>query len=131
MLRARSIFSEPSQDDGRRISVMSRHTLPDGITPDPRLSAELYDEHWPALGPPATLIGAYYKRDLPWHSFAEQYTEHLRSPEAAARLADLIALAVSETVTVLCVEETPDRCHRRLLVEECLRQAPEIAIEVL
>lgn len=43
MLKTKCIKDKPSLDDGERISVMSRHTLCDGETPDPEITLDSYD----------------------------------------------------------------------------------------
>lgn len=61
MLKSKSILAPKEETDGTRISIMSRHTLNDGVTPDPRLTPDLYDEHRPVLAAPARAVGGYYK----------------------------------------------------------------------
>ena len=51
MLFTESILSERHPDSGTRISVMSRHTLNDGVTPDPRIIPASYDEHISQMAP--------------------------------------------------------------------------------
>ncbi|MBI5803556.1 hypothetical protein HY448_02625, partial [Candidatus Pacearchaeota archaeon] len=63
-LYTKCILSAPSYVDRVRISVMSRHTLNDGITPDERITSEKFNLHVPELAPPLKLIGDYYKRNL-------------------------------------------------------------------
>lgn len=70
ILRTSCILIPRSPIDGIRISVMSRHTLNDGKTPDHRLMG-MFDEHRPELGPAPKLIGDYY-RGLSWAEFAEK-----------------------------------------------------------
>lgn len=57
MLKSKSILAEIDANDGKRISVMSRHTKSDGQTPDERLTPDRYDEHRPELAAPARLVG--------------------------------------------------------------------------
>jgi len=130
MLKTNSIKSVIQPSDGNRISIMSRHTLSDGISPDPDISSESYHEWWPELSPPAFLVGAYYKRELSWSDFEVIYKEHIRRPEIAKKIIELIELTTNEVITVLCIEDKPDRCHRRLLAEECLILYPELAVEI-
>ncbi len=130
MLNTRSIKSKIQSADGKRISIMSRHTLSDGVTPDPEIFQELYDEWWPELSPPGLLIGSYYKRGLAWSEFKEQYVDYLRQQNVAAKIADLIDLANNGVVTVLCVEDQPEQCHRRLLAEECLLLEPGLIVNI-
>lgn len=128
-LNTKPIKSERAVEDGIRLSVMSRHTHPDGVAPDIEITENSFDEHWPELGPPPKLIGAYYKRGLPWKEFAEQYTHYLQAnPEHTERLIGL--LAIQKTVTLLCVEDSPDYCHRRLLAEHCTKTGNRINLNI-
>ncbi|MFA6043088.1 MAG: DUF488 domain-containing protein [Patescibacteria group bacterium] len=110
---------------------MSRHTLPDGQTPDPAIPVTSLDGHWVELAPPAKLVGAYYRSELRWHEFEQRYLAYLQSSGPAnKRMAQLIGLALVENVTVLCVEESATHCHRRLLAEECKRRNPSVEIRI-
>lgn len=105
---------------------MSRHTLPDGVTPDPAIRSELFDWWWPELAPPPALIGAYYKRGLRWERFEEKFLKYLFSAEE--KLCELVVLAQSADVTILCIEEHPAHCHRRLIALAC--QGIDSSLEV-
>ena len=110
---------------------MSRHTLPDGETPDPEIvKGQNYTWHWPELGPPPQLVEDYYKRNLPWEEFETRYLEHLRQPEIMSTLRKLLELARTQRAIALCVEPTPEHCHRRLLAEECKRIAPDLEVYI-
>lgn len=128
MLRTKTIISQRSAADGVRISVMSRHTLSDGKTPDSRISADKYDEWWRELAPPASLIGAYYKRGLSWPEFTERFLEYLRMSSTRDVVERLMTRALREDVTLLCIEPTPEQCHRRLVAEECVRLCPHLPV---
>lgn len=117
--------------DGLRISVMSRHTLNDGTTPDPEITPDMFETHWPQLAPPPELIGSYYRNKTSWEAFVVKYLDHLRTnPDAKKCMANLVSLALTSNVTVMCVEPEPVRCHRRLLAEECKRQHPELEVSI-
>jgi uncharacterized protein YeaO (DUF488 family) len=131
MLQTKSILAPISHDDGLRISVMSRHTLSDGVTPDHRIHQGLFDQWWPELAPAASLVGDYYKRELDWSRFEAAYIEQLHQPDAVRRIGSLILLARVQVVTLLCIEDEPVQCHRRLLAEACARVAyPELELRV-
>lgn len=130
MLRTKSFRAALDPLDGKRISVMSRHTLSDGITPDPEITPELFDEWWAELAPPPRLVGDHYKRNLPWDRFASIYLEHLRKPDVSGRVLWLAQRALVEDITVLCVEIEPEQCHRRLLAEEALALEPNLTIYI-
>ncbi len=130
-LRTKSIHAPITREDGYRISVMSRHTLNDGITPDPLITDESFNEWKKELAPPDTLVGSYYRRNLPWVEFEKQYIDFLQKPEQRVNLENLISqLKTENTITLLCVEEHPDHCHRRLLAQECQKINPEIQLVI-
>jgi uncharacterized protein YeaO (DUF488 family) len=130
-LKTKSIHAPSDKTDGHRISIMSRHTLNDGVTLDPLITEESYDKWLKELAPPDTLIGAYYKRGLPWDKFERQYVEFLRKIETQSAVEQLLDLVKTQNVTLLCVEDTPEYCHRRLLAEECQRLEPNLELTVL
>lgn len=117
VLRSKSILQPIEAHDGTRVSVMSRHTLNDGITPHPQITDEMYDYHMDSLAPPAKLLGDYYKRGLSWQDFEEGYREFLNRDETIQAIECLSYLALNRTVTLLCIEEDDSFCHRRLLIE--------------
>lgn len=116
--------------DGIRMSVMSRHTLNDGTTPDPTITPELFDIWYPELAPPPTLLGDYYKRGLSWAEFEDRYNEHLDLPAIDKALRWLARQAMSLDITVLCTEESPQQCHRRLLVARCKVLLPDLQVSI-
>jgi len=112
-----------------RISIMSRHTLNDGVTPDIRLEG-MFAEHWPQLGPPSTLIGQYLRKEISWYNFDRGYSSYLAT-QAQAEVDQLMDKIASEDVIVLCIEaEELDvaklKCHRRLLLEHIRRLTPDL-----
>lgn len=126
VLYTKCIFKEKSLEDGVRISVMSRHTLNDGKTVDIRIKD--YDEHLKILAPSDRLIGDYYKRGLSWDDFSKNYLDYIRSQEVSLYVKDLARRALTENISLLCVEETADKCHRKLLAEECKLYEPLLEV---
>ncbi len=128
-LYTKCILEEKETSDGIRISVMSRHTLNDGVTLDTGITDSSYDEHYPELAPLPKLIGDYYKRGLHWEQFEILFREQIKNPSAQVILGDIAIRSLYENVTLMCIEKEPHFCHRRLLVEECKRLLPEITVE--
>jgi hypothetical protein len=56
VLKSKCILAPQEKEDEERISIMSRHTLNDGITPDSRISTNLYTKHDTILAPNPKLI---------------------------------------------------------------------------
>jgi len=134
MLKTRCIYTTPEPQDGVRISIMSRHTLSDGVTPDPAIVPASYHLWVPELGPPPKLIGDHYKRNLPWEQFEARYLTHLQQ-EATRDIRLLIEEAHLHDITLLCCEPEPEKgkillCHRRLLAEYCKELEPKLEILV-
>jgi uncharacterized protein YeaO (DUF488 family) len=127
MLYTKSIHKLPEKSDGRRISVMSRHTQNDGKTPDPMIQA--YDAWYRQLAPPDKLVGDYYLRGLSWDAFSVGYTNYIRKKGIDVLVRRLAQEALASDITILCVEETADKCHRRILAEECQRYEPSLVVE--
>ena len=128
MLQTKSILSPMLDSDGSRISIMSRHTLDDGITPNPLITRDKFAIHLPQLAPSPKLIGDYYKRNLPWEEFEARYLQEIRAEPAREFVRFLSRMSLKTVITILCIEETADYCHRRLLADECRRLEPEIKI---
>lgn len=128
MLYTKCILLPSSPDDGWRISVMSRHTLNDGITPDPRIQVYGFNEWLLRVAPPDILIGDYYKRGLSWEDFESRYLEHIRQPHVCKLVRGLAHGALVSDITLLCIEDTAEHCHRRLLAEECQKYEPLLKI---
>lgn len=130
LLKTRSIKAPKKDDDGMRISVMSRHTLADGVTPDPEILHEAYDAWWKVLGPPPKLIGAYCRGEISWEEFAEEFRAYLSLPQGGLYLLRLISCARAFSVTILCVEDAPEHCHRRLIAEMCFAIDPSLEVVI-
>ncbi|MFA4955136.1 MAG: DUF488 domain-containing protein [Patescibacteria group bacterium] len=136
MLLTKCIYLSKSAEDGLRVSIMSRHTLANGTTPDLQITSSSYDMHWPELGPPTRLIGKYLRHEIDWPGFEEVFVQFLRTG-AAPHLDRLIHLALTQNVTLLCREKSGVdmidgklACHRRLVAEECKRLRPELALSI-
>ena len=129
------ILNPPDKESKRiRVSVMSRHTLNGGITPDTRITPDLYDVHCPLLGPSSELIRAWYQigknppPKISWEVFEMRYLEEIRSLKKAYLVKLLAYFASRMNITLLCIEKSSKHCHRRLLAEECQRLQPSLEV---
>lgn len=129
-LYTRCIKAPKRESDGMRISVMSRHTLDDGVTPDPEITSDMYEKWWKELGPPPKLIGPYRRKEISWNNFERCFRTYLVLPGPELLLRYLIRHAEISPITILCVEETPEQCHRRLIAEICKEIAPFLEIHI-
>lgn len=130
MLKTRSIKAPKRNDDGVRISVMSRHTLVDGKTPDPAIVPDMYDEWMRELAPPPALIGAYCRGDIEWDDFAKLFRDYLLLPYVEVFVRRLMRRAEQSVITIMCVEDDPKKCHRRLIAELCGEINPSLEVKI-
>ena len=130
MLKTKSILYNKEATDGLRISVMSRHTLNDGVTPHPEILDSSYDEWIQILAPPARLIGDYYNRGLHWDKFEQRYLDYIRTSNIQIEVHKLAERSLDSVITLLCIEGSPEYCHRRLLAEECKRYQPDLVLSI-
>lgn len=123
------LYPEQAPPEAIKISIMSRHTLNDGVTTDQRIprSGLVWLRQ---LAPPDRLVGDYYKRGLPWDEFAKKYLEHLNQPKTQKFVKLIANLAINKDLIVLCIEETPKYCHRRLLLEYIQKLYPNLPITI-
>jgi len=129
MLYTKSIIKPKSLEDGLRISVMSRHTLNNGITPDPRITPNSYDEWFKDLAPSDSLIRDYYKQKFSWDLYKEKYLNFLKQKKISIKIKGLAKRTLRQNITLLCIEEDAEHCHRKLLAEECQRYEPSLEVE--
>ncbi|MBP6910443.1 DUF488 family protein [Patescibacteria group bacterium] len=126
MLKSKSILAEKSPDDGLRVSIMSRHTLNDGITQDERLTPDRFDEHMPEFAAPGWAVGGYYRGELSRNEYVNHYRAHVETQREKVRA--LIIEALTKDITVMCIEDSPELCHRKIFIEYCQELADVLSL---
>ena len=62
-----------------------------------------------------------------WHNASFQgFADYMQTPEFRVHLDDLIELAKSERVAIMCAEAVPWRCHRSLIADALLARRIEV-----
>lgn len=69
--------------------------------------------HVPDLAPSADLLSDYRAGDLTWDAYEERYCDLLEK----RKVEDVLDPKLVADGVLLCSEDTPERCHRRLAVE--------------
>ena len=70
--------------------------------------------HEPLLAPTQDMLDSLKKRRGAWHEYEERFMRLM----AERRVEDQLERAMfAEPTVLLCSEPTPERCHRRLVVE--------------
>ena len=69
--------------------------------------------HLPVLAPTKQILDAYKKHCGDWSTYETQFLNLMR----ARRVEQTVAREIISDGCLLCSEDTPDYCHRRLVVE--------------
>jgi uncharacterized protein YeaO (DUF488 family) len=108
MIKTKSIYYHKKEpDDGTRILVMRR--WPRGISKDQA------DEWRKDLGPSSELLKQWNKGEIAFAEFRERYLKEIQ--DKTEEVQELAMRARTETITLLCHEESEDHCHRKMLKE--------------
>lgn len=82
-------------------------------------------EHLPQLAPTEELRKKF-KQDKNWDEYKRVYLQLLDERDALALLEQYSE--ANQTICLLCSEDKPDRCHRRLLAEYIQSHSPNIEV---
>ena len=103
MLRTKSIQAPKEAGDGIRISIMCK----------PRGD---YDMLISALAPCESLLNSYHENEMSWDEYEREFLLEMdNNPDSKRMMQFLITIAEIVDVTILCWEENPEKCHRRLI----------------
>ena len=80
--------------------------------------------HEPLLAPTKEILDAYKKKETTWSEYEKQFNDLLISRKAHT----LLSSSEIHMACLLCSEPTPDKCHRRLVVEFFKNHFEEIEI---
>lgn len=92
--------------------------------------AELCDMayvHRPELAPTQEMLDDYKKRASGWSAYEERFLALMQE----RRIQDTLARDLVDNAVLLCSEEKPHQCHRRLVAEYLAEQWGDVAIEHL
>lgn len=82
-------------------------------------------EHETSIATPETLLNKY-KKDHDWGYYEKEFNKLLRDP-SLKKTYDRI-LEDKHTICLLCSENKPDKCHRRLILEYIKNNIQDIEI---
>lgn len=86
--------------------------------------------HLLSLAPTKELLDGYKKKAIYWPEYEKRYRELLENRADEGTLDSLSRLNL-DGMCLLCSEETPERCHRRLAAEYFRNKYPEKNIEII
>ncbi len=79
------------------------------------------------LAPAAEMLAAYQKRQCDWAAYEQQFLELMKE----RHIETAIAPELLDNACLLCSEEKPHQCHRRLVAEYLQQHWPTVEIEHL
>lgn len=79
---------------------------------------------------PPKIVGTYYRKEINWQEYIKTYNDHLKTTDVQELVKQLTERALKQNITILCIEDTPEYCHRRLLAEECRRIEEKLVISL-
>jgi uncharacterized protein (DUF488 family) len=83
--------------------------------------------HYPDLAPTKAILDAYKKQKGEWGIYEQQFFQLMKERHAEK----IISREVLDQGCLLCSEDTPDHCHRRLVAEYLQDKLGDIHIEHL
>lgn len=83
--------------------------------------------HEPMLAPTSGMLGAYRKKTVSWDEYEAQFVSLMKERQIESLMSrDIIADSV-----LLCSEDKPTRCHRRLVAEYLAEHWGDVEIKHL
>jgi uncharacterized protein (DUF488 family) len=81
--------------------------------------------HLPDLAPTKDILDAYKKNNGDWNMYQRNFLQLMK----IRRVEDNLARALLDGGCLLCSEDKPDQCHRRLVAEYLKEKWGEVEIE--
>jgi len=83
--------------------------------------------HEPLLAPTQEMLDDYRKRKGDWKEYERQFLDLI----ARRRIDEVLSPQLFDDACLLCSEETPEHCHRRLVVEYLKEKWTSVDVEHL
>ena len=114
-VRLKRVYEPASPDDGYR--VLSTRYWPRGV---PRLAC---DEYIAKTAPSRELLREFKHEGLSWENYVPRYLDEMRGDDARSVIERLATIAKSGSMTLMCICEDENRCHRSLLRDLIIKAA--------
>ncbi len=117
-LHTASVARKRQKNDGIRISIMrfNRHYYE-------------YDMWINSLAPSRELLFAYKEGKINWGQYETRFRKEVLEKNKDV-IKGLGHMASNLEVTLLCWEDSPEYCHRRLVAEECKKYYPNLEVVI-
>jgi uncharacterized protein (DUF488 family) len=118
---ARTFFSKLKQSGAKRlidvrlnnVSQLAGFTKRDDLLYFLDAICQMEYLHIPALAPTQGILDAYKKQKGDWNVYEDQFLALMRE----RRIEDTVSRAMIDDSCLLCSEDLPGHCHRRLVAE--------------
>ncbi len=117
-LFTKSVQVPASPEDGIRVCIMRRPG-----------EDVVWDIWMPHLAPSHEVLTARHQNTMTKPEFNIWFAENVLEKERQY-IDVLIEMAKKHTVTILCWEEDPVTCHRKLVADECKRIDPSLDVVI-
>ena len=114
-VRLKRVYEPASPDDGYR--VLATRYWPRG---GPKSAV---DEYTTKTAPSRELLREFKHEGLTWEQYVPRYLEEMRAEAAIDDIKRLAAIAKSGSMTLMCICEDENRCHRSLLRDLIIKAA--------
>jgi len=84
-----------------------------------------FDIWMPILSPSNVLLNNYHNGKYQWEKFKKIFINEVVNNQKKF-LKFLVSISLKQKVTILCWEEKPNFCHRRLIIEACQKINPHL-----
>ena len=95
------------------VSQLSGFAKRDDLAYFLRTIGQMGYEHMPLLAPTAEILNAYRKKEIDWVDYERLFIDLMRE----RRIESHVAPSTLAESVLLCSEDQPDMCHRRLVAE--------------
>jgi uncharacterized protein (DUF488 family) len=107
------------------VSQLAGFTKRDDLRYFTRVICKIDYAHLPDLAPTQDILDAYKKQKGDWGLYERQFLDLMRS----RHIEDKVSREMLDGGCLLCSEETPHHCHRRLVAEYLKEHWPDVEIE--
>lgn len=107
------------------VSQLAGFTKRDDLRYFTRVICKIDYVHLPVLAPTQNILDAYKKQNGDWGLYERQFLDLMRS----RHIEDKVSRDMLDGGCLLCSEETPHHCHRRLVAEYLKEHWPDVEIE--
>lgn len=81
-------------------------------------------EHIPELAPTEKLLKDFKNKNISWEDYEKEFKQILQKNNPAT----FIEIQDGQNICLLCSEDKPNYCHRRLIAEALIETYPELKI---